>query len=137
MQPVTFDLIPADVEKRLGPPERVITNDEGQREERRGAIDIRYSTDDGKVVEIACVRGARLAYEDHDDLFERPHLIEFLMRFDPTPQEAMGFLVFLNLGITVTGFHDEDESQKAIVAFRRGRMDEFRSMFHPYSPKSS
>jgi len=47
-----------------------------------------------------------------------------LLRQDPQPVEFRGFLVFKALGVTVTGYHDDDESQRAITCFVRGRWDE-------------
>jgi hypothetical protein len=46
-----------------------------------------------------------------------------LCRLDGAPKEFMGFIILLRLGITLTGFHDLDDSQKAITAFARGRWD--------------
>lgn len=36
---------------------------------------------------------------------------------------SFGFLVMRNLGLTLTGFHDDDRSQLAVTAFEPGRWD--------------
>jgi len=43
---------------------------------------------------------------------------------DPSPKETLGFLVFVGIGVNTTGYHDNDESQRAINVFKRGHWDE-------------
>ncbi|PHS00954.1 MAG: hypothetical protein COA78_23225 [Blastopirellula sp.] len=135
-RPVTFEMTAADVEEILGPAEAVNMNDLGERDERRGPMNVRYSQDDGKVVEIGFDPTAGLLFHG-SNLCNESSLVEFLLQFDPQPFEWVGFLIFLELGITATGFHDEDESQKAITVFRKGRWDEFRDEFNAYTQAGS
>ncbi|QNN46313.1 hypothetical protein H9L17_14260 [Thermomonas brevis] len=58
------------------------------------------------------------------DLFNDPKAFRELCRLDGNPKEFMGFIILLKLGVTLTGFHDGDEAQKAITAFVRGRWDQ-------------
>jgi len=129
--PITFAMVPADVEKEVGPPDDVGTNNLTEREERRGPLVIRYSKIDGKVVEIALLPAANIVFQGRN-LFRTDNLVNFLSQYD-RPFEFVGFVVFLALGITVTGVHDNDESQKAITVFRSGRWDEFRNELVPLS----
>ena len=46
--------------------------------------------------------------------------------------ECLGFLVFCDLGIALTGFHDDDEDDLAVVAFPRGEWEEFRGKFKQF-----
>ena len=46
-----------------------------------------------------------------------------LLRYDPAPVTALGFLVFPALGVTTTGFHDDDPAQEALTVFPRGAWD--------------
>lgn len=48
-----------------------------------------------------------------------------LLQHDPEPMAFYGFIVFLKIGVTCTGFHDDDSSQRAITVFRRGLWDRF------------
>jgi hypothetical protein len=48
-----------------------------------------------------------------------------LLKLDPDPLERVGFLLFTRLGITTTGYHDDDESQRAIRVYPRGTHDDF------------
>lgn len=54
-----------------------------------------------------------------------------LCELDGDPQIVVGFVVLLNLGIALTGFHDQDESQKAVTVFERGRWDVLRDQMAP------
>jgi hypothetical protein len=123
--PVTFEMSSTDVESVIGPPSSVETNFIGERDERRDGLSIRYSIADGKVVEVSFLPGVDLVFEGRN-MFKEPDLVGYLRQFDQEVYEYMGFLIFLDLGITVTGFHDNDDAQKAIVAFRKGRMANYR-----------
>lgn len=47
-----------------------------------------------------------------------------LLRADPAPLERLGFLVFNRLCVTTTGYHDDDESQRALTVYPPGKWDE-------------
>jgi hypothetical protein len=128
--PITFEMSPEEVERVVGPADRLGTNSLGEREEGRGPVVIRYSKDDGRVVEIGFVPGARVTLRGHD-LFEEQDLLGILARWDAA-REFVGFLIYLGLGVTVTGFHDGDNAQRAITVFRRGRWDEFSNDLAPF-----
>jgi hypothetical protein len=64
--------------------------------------------------------------------FTDPTGFASLCRLDGSPCEALGFIVLRNLGIALTGFHDKDESQKALTAFARGRLDIVESQMKPF-----
>jgi hypothetical protein len=133
--PISFDMTPEDISKLLGTPSRIVTNFLGEQDEERGKISIRYSKLDGKVVEVAFLPGTTLLFQGHS-LFEEKDLVDFLMKHDMHPVEFLGFLVFFELGIATGGFHDQDDSQKAITVFRKGRWDEFRNKATPFVPHS-
>ena len=40
--------------------------------------------------------------------------------------EIMGFVIFFPLGVALSGYHDNDPSQKAVLCFAEGRWDRFR-----------
>lgn len=64
--------------------------------------------------------------------FVEPDAFAGLCRLDGNPCELLGFIVLWQLGITLTGFHDKDESQKALTAFTRGRWDVVKSQMKPF-----
>jgi hypothetical protein len=129
--PLSFDMDSFAVAAVLGPPQAVKINRLGERAENRRGVGIRYSAADGKVAEIGLVPSESLVFEGHD-LLHNPDPVGVLMTFDPVPLESVGFLVFLELGVTLTGFHDDDVSQQAATIFRRGRWDDVRSRMVPF-----
>lgn len=63
--------------------------------------------------------------------------LDFLRRIcdrDGSPIETYGFIVCHNLGIAVTGIHDNDESQLAITVFSKGEFDSLLGQSVPYLP---
>lgn len=42
-----------------------------------------------------------------------------LLALDPAPLEFVGFWFFLDIGVTTTGYHDDDPSQRAVTVFMR------------------
>ena len=57
------------------------------------------------------------------NIFEDPDqtVLERLCDEDGKPCQTLGFIVLLNLGITLTGFHDGNEDQKACTVLRKER----------------
>ncbi|BEV71367.1 hypothetical protein THUN1379_08490 [Paludibacterium sp. THUN1379] len=58
--------------------------------------------------------------------------LNWLALEDGDLKEVYGFVLSLKLGLAVTGFHDGDESQKAIHAFRHGDWDMFLGEMKPF-----
>ncbi len=90
-------------------------------------INLMFSTD-GELEEIGFkVNGAKVsicgvALEDGSRKL-KPHIS--LKRFDPEPKETEGgALVFLGLGVSLTGYHTGNESDQAITCFRKGVWNE-------------
>jgi hypothetical protein len=46
--------------------------------------------------------------------------IAVLLKADPGPFESYGFIIFDGIGVAVTGYHDNAESQRAITVYRKG-----------------
>jgi hypothetical protein len=59
-------------------------------------------------------------------------LLDWLATEDHQLRYWVGFIVSLKLGVMVSGFHDHDESQKAIHAFKKGDMDMFLDRMRPF-----
>lgn len=133
--PITFWMTPSDVERLLGQAKCVDRNFLAERNEDRDDLSIRYSDSDGKVAEIAFLPHAVVRLHGHS-LFDEPDLVSLLLSLDPKPLESHGFLIFLTLGLTIAGFHDNDPSQRSITVFRHGRWDEVLKRATPWSPSS-
>jgi len=59
--------------------------------------------------------------------------LRWLATQDADLREDLGFIVSYKLGIAATGFHDGDEAQKAIHAFRKGDWDQFFDQSVPFN----
>ena len=126
---VKFGMTIEEVATVVGEPERVSTNRRKERDERRGKMGIRFSAEDSKVVEVS-LRHLEVTLMGID-VFNDPNAFDRLIAVDGKPFESLGFVVLMKLGITLTGFHDQDESQKAVTAFARGRWDDVKEEFRP------
>jgi len=65
-------------------------------------------------------------------IFNNPDAFQFLISEDGQPLEFVGFILLLNLGISLSGFHDNDEAQLAVNIFEKGRFERFRYQFKCY-----
>lgn len=132
--PILFGMGPKEVERLLSAADSVRENRRGERTERRGPINglsIVYDETDGGVCEIGFCPGALVYFHGRDVLGEAGPLPVFL-QFDPSPLECVGFLVFMELGVALTGYHDNDEAQRALTVFRKGRWDCMRGRLKPW-----
>ena len=127
--PITFEMSPADVEKVVGPATSIRTMASGKREERRRTFIVRYLEEDNKVVEITFLPAAILMYQGQN-LLKTDDVIGFLSKRD-MPFEHVGFVIFFQLGLMVTGFHDNDDSQKAMTVVRKGMLDRLKGRAIP------
>ena len=95
-----------------------------QQDDYFGFVRVGYEQD--KVVELGFTPGNfHLRFSGHEIWrpSEQPDPLPLFLRRDSQPLEIYGFLIFRELGITVTGYHDDDASQRAITCFVRGRWD--------------
>lgn len=129
--PIKFGMAPEDVAMELGKPTRVTTNWLGELDQSWGSVSVRYSKEQGVAVEIALLPSTKLLFGDID-LFRCDNPIGILMQHDSIPYESLGFIVFMELGMTITGFHDRDDAQRAITMFQRGRWDAQKPRMKPY-----
>jgi len=121
-----FGMNPIEIESILGPPRSATITARGELEEAREDIIVRY-TDKG-VVEFAFFPEADLLL-GNISIFNATDPVSVLLGYDPFPKECFGFLVFLKIGLTITGYHDGDSSQRAITSFTSGRWDSMAEHF--------
>lgn len=93
--------------------------------------DARVVMRDGRAVEISLVPSAKVLFEGKP-LFDDPSVWRDLVTADGDPREVLGFIVLPRLRLTLTGFHDGDESQLAVSAFEPGRWDILESEMRPF-----
>lgn len=129
--PLIFGMSPDHVCELLGSPSRRRICFDGSPGENREHIAIGYCKNGTGLEEVVFAPGAQISFRGQR-LFECEDAIAFLRTFDPTPYLWVGFVIFAELGIRLSGFHDKDESQLAIGVVRRGYWDEYREDFVPY-----
>jgi len=122
--PITFGMHQRDVHRILGRPERSspIWNKSGFSEHYLGGgYNVGYNNAwivdhlgfGPGAVELAIQ--ARLIWT----LAEQSDPNPIFLTLDPEPVEFVGFWFFLRIGVTTTGYHDDDPNQLAITVFTR------------------
>lgn len=127
---VRFGMSPEKVFSLWGTASRVGVTSRGEKEEERDGVIVRY--DESGVVEFAFVPGSVSLMLGASDLFGCDDPVAAVMALDPKPVECLGFLVFLRAGITLTGYHDDDVSQRAVTTFPKGRWNGMKSHFRKF-----
>jgi len=134
-----FGMTQDEVARILGKPHDLETDSEGEVREFRkeNGLQTAYSEIDRRLVEIGFSSNIETLTFNNTALFSNKPLdvFRFLLAADKQPYELLGFVVLLNLGITITGFHDEETEERAVTAFARGRWDSIKERLKPFSPK--
>jgi len=127
-RPLLFGMTEEQAESAVGRPLKTWVNNLGEKDSQYESFSIRYSPQSGTLVEIGFSSDANVVIRGME-LFRQPELFPKLLQEDSCPYELLGFVILLDLGITLTGFHDNDPDQLAITAFTRGRWDHLKGKF--------
>lgn len=134
-----FGMTQDEVAQIVGKPDNVeIDSEEEIREFRNeNGLQTVYSEKDKHLVEIGFSSNITALSFHKTGLFTNAPLatLRVLNDADKQPFELLGFIVLLNLGITLTGFHDEATDERAVTVFTRGRWDSMRKKLKPLSLK--
>lgn len=121
----------ADAIAVFGQPVRRDKNREQEKELHFSDFILRFDASSDDFREITLLPGCAGAINGNliswDDNFLR-----WLVSEDQDLKEVLGFVLSLKLGIAISGFHDDDESEKAIHAFRYGDWDMFQDRMRPF-----
>lgn len=131
-----FGMEKSEVESLVGPPIISDTGFLGEATEYRRGNELltTYDQKNHTLVEIGIGRRiVELEYEGME-IFTMPPLevLRKLIELDGSPFECVGFIVLLELGMTLTGFHDGDIDQKAVTVFERGRWSDLIPDLKPF-----
>jgi hypothetical protein len=121
--PIRLGTPPEDVARIVGTPGRVTTNRRGRREEHRDGFIVRYAKNANTVDEVTLFPPASPVLLGID-LFAEPERFVEVCAADGSPFEDVGFLWLFNLGVLLTGFHDNDRAQLAVSVVERGLVNE-------------
>lgn len=69
---------------------------------------------------------------DGTDIFSDPKAFGKLCTLDGDPQECVGTIILLNLGMSMAGFHDRDESHRSVTVFAKDRWSTLQSRMQKY-----
>lgn len=136
-----FGMTADEVAAEIGIPDCIEDEGDEIRELReKNDLHVVYAKDGTGVVEMGFGRGVKLLQYDGMYVFkEKPlDILKHIVGLGNEPYESNGFLVFLDIGITFTGFHDLDEddeddnSDKAVTVFKLGRWDDTRYRMFEY-----
>lgn len=124
---ISFGMSENEVVNQLGNPLNIRTNNENELEYHYDRFIIRYDTDNKLVRECTLLPQVFGMFQINDVLLDlQKDFFKSICELDGEPYEFYGYIVLFNLGISLTGFHDCDESQKAISVFRQGDWDRFK-----------
>lgn len=98
----------------------------GEEAFRYNGSHVRVVTRQDRAVEIAIVPPATVLFRG-EPLFENGSVWRHIVAADGDARESLSFIVLRRLGLTLTGFHDRDQSQLAVTAFEPGRWDQLES----------
>lgn len=131
VSPLKFGMTEAEAISILGSPEmRLLT--------KKRDVDLRYpfgslcfsgSTD--KLAEIMFFPTAEITIEGIN-LFLNPEFYQVLIRKDGSALEYVGVLFLPHYGIGLTGFHDDNPSERSVAAYTGGRLDHLLKNFKPF-----
>ncbi len=123
---VCFGAHEAEVIAKFGTPiERGVTHD-GELELRFDRFVIRFDALSREFRECSLLPGC-MAKINGSPVIWAPDYVRWLEAIDPDLKEVLGFTLSLKLGLALSGFDDDDElSERAVHAFRRGDWDQFK-----------
>lgn len=133
--PLRFGMREQAVVDTIGRPQKAFTNRRGEPDFQYADFSIRLSTEERRLVEVGFYPSANFIVEGVD-VFGDAGTLDKLLCLDSDVFEYHGFVVFFGLGLTLTGFHDGDESQKAATCFERGRWDHLKAEMRPFRSTS-
>lgn len=131
--PLVFGMSPAEVHASLGEqPRNTAWTKEGERDEDYPALSACYTKGTDALVEFALTSTLDVRFQGVS-LFTAPNAVEILAAADGAPLEGLGSIVFLALGIAVIDFDSDQESDRVVQVFQRGRWDAIKHL-KPYTP---
>jgi len=130
-KPLLFGMKEDEVEKAVGKPSRRFVDSDGDIGMFYPDFNVRLSAKGKTVVHIGFGKGADVLFRGIN-VFRDKDAFGKIVSMDSSPWETYGFIVLLDLGITLTGFHDNDPSQLAITCFEKGGWDEHKADFKQF-----
>jgi hypothetical protein len=141
--PLHFGMTPDETHTIMGTPSdtRILRYPDSAKKERRETypsgmhLVFTAPATSARLVEFVFWDQCRHLRYDEMELFRvtpRLDVVRRLAAKDPDVKVTFSILVFLKLGIALTGFHDGEESDLSVSVFESGRWDEHMSSMKPF-----
>jgi hypothetical protein len=130
---VPFGAGKTEVISVFGKPANQTKNREREEEFHFTDFILRFDASTNRLREASLLPGCKGTINGSPVLWDR-RFLSWLAAEDEDLQEVLGFVLSLKLGLALSGFHDDDDSQKAIHAFRFGDWDMFKNRMRPFKP---
>lgn len=95
------------------------------------ALNVGFDKDSGLATHFGFGRLSSVSFKGLD-VFGDPVAWKSIVRMSSDCHEWVGLVILCDLGIQLSGFHDDDVSQLGIVTFPQGRYDHHRHKFKPF-----
>jgi hypothetical protein len=126
--PLVFGMSPAQVHAVIGEqPRSTGVTKTGERDEDYPSLSACYAKDSDVLVWLALTSALDVCFQDMN-LFTTPDVVARLAEADGAPLAGLGFTVFKNLGIALADFDSDQESDRVVQLFQRGRWDGIKSL---------
>jgi hypothetical protein len=126
-RPILFGMTPSDVRNVLGlEPEWVdimATENRKMRDYYPEFTGVDYDNNDQVYSVSFSPLGKIELWFGSVDLFDDEagiNPIAVFLKADANPYESYGFIIFDKIGVAVTGYHDNDKSQRALTVYKKG-----------------
>lgn len=129
--PLVLGMSPGDVHRILGEPRSVSKSRIGERSDSYPHLTASYAKDTEKLVEVGIGLQVDVQFQGVS-LFSDPGALDVLMAANGGPLESVGFIVFPSIGVALGDFDSDQESDRVVSIFQRGRWDAMKGM-EPYS----
>lgn len=127
---IRFGMSPEQVETHLGAPISVRRHLKSEQREYRDETKVTYSLE-GEARELVFGPPGIVLFDGHN-LLEGNNQIEILRAYDDEPMSYFQFVMFLNIGVSVSGFHNGDRNQESISIFTKDLFDSKTDLMEPY-----
>lgn len=123
--PLVLGMSPENARAVVGEPLRSAIK-EGERVETYRDFTLAYSAD-SRLVEVSFSAPADVRFHDLS-LFSDPGALDVLVAVDGGPLESVGFIIFPSIGIVLADFDSDQNSDRVVGVFEKGRWDAASNM---------
>jgi len=128
--PLRFGMTSGEVHAHLGAPRIVRRNRRGELDEDYSVASAGYAGSDERLVEVAFTSAVSVTFGGAN-LFRDDDAVSVLVGLDGGPLAGLDIIVFPSLGIALADYFSEQESDRVITVFAKGRWTKLKG-FVPF-----